>query len=208
VSILVNNAGRSIRRSIRASFDRFHDYQRTMQLNYFGSLRLMMGFMPGMLERRQGHLIYISSIGVLTNAPRFSAYVASKAAMDSFNRCAAAEFSGDGIHFTTINMPLVRTPMIAPTRIYDRMPAITPEEAANMVCEAIISRPKRVATRLGTFMSVVYAVAPKLTEILMNTAFRLFPDSTALTEGTPDAGAAETSAEQAAFAEIMRGIHW
>ena len=207
VSILVNNAGRSIRRSIRDSFDRFHDYQRTMQLNYFGSLRLVMGFLPGMLERRQGHLIYISSIGVLTNAPRFSAYVASKAAMDSFNRCAAAEFSGDGVQFTTINMPLVRTPMIAPTKLYDRMPAITPDEAANMVSEAIISRPKRVATRLGTFMSVVYAIAPKLTEILMNTAFRLFPDSTASTDGKPPE-AAETSPEQAAFAEIMRGIHW
>jgi NAD(P)-dependent dehydrogenase (short-subunit alcohol dehydrogenase family) len=116
---LINNAGRSIRRSINLSFDRFHDFERTMQLNYFGSLRLIMGFSPSMLERRSGHIVNISSIGVLTNAPRFSAYVASKSALDSFSRCAASEFSDSNVSFTTINMPLVRTPMIGPTKIYD-----------------------------------------------------------------------------------------
>ena len=112
VDVLINNAGRSIRRSIALSFDRFHDFERTMQLNYFGSLRLIMGFMPKMLERRKGHIINISSIGVLANSPRFSAYVASKAALDAFSRCAQGELSGKNIAFTTINMPLVKTPMI------------------------------------------------------------------------------------------------
>ena len=115
VDILVNNAGRSIRRSVVHAFDRFHDYERTMQLNYFGALRLIMQLMPSMIENGSGHVINISSIGVLTNAPRFSAYVASKAALDAFTRCASSELAHEGIRFTTINMPLVRTPMIAPT---------------------------------------------------------------------------------------------
>jgi NAD(P)-dependent dehydrogenase (short-subunit alcohol dehydrogenase family) len=113
IEILVNNAGRSIRRAISASYDRFHDFERCMQLNYFGSLRLIMRVLPGMAKKHRGHIINISSIGVLSNAPRFSAYVSSKAALDAFSRCAAAEFSDAGVHFTTINMPLVRTPMIA-----------------------------------------------------------------------------------------------
>jgi NAD(P)-dependent dehydrogenase (short-subunit alcohol dehydrogenase family) len=117
VDILINNAGRSIRRSVRASFDRFHDFERTMQLNYFGALRLIFGFAPKMLERRSGHIINLSSIGVLASPPRFSAYVASKAALDAFSWCAAPEFADAGVRFTTINMPLVRTPMIAPTKL-------------------------------------------------------------------------------------------
>ncbi|MEA2374103.1 MAG: hypothetical protein QOD53_566, partial [Thermoleophilaceae bacterium] len=122
VDILVNNAGRSIRRSVKASYDRFHDYERTMQLNYFGALRLILSFLPGMRERKTGHIINVSSIGVQTNTPRFSAYVASKAALDAFSRCVAPEVIGDGVHITTIYMPLVRTPMIAPTNIYDAFP--------------------------------------------------------------------------------------
>ena len=141
VDVLVNNAGRSIRRSIARSYDRFHDYERTMQLNYFGSLRLTLGFLPGMTERRRGHVINISSIGVLSNAPRFSAYVASKAALDAFTRCAASEYADLGVHFTTINMPLVKTPMIAPTKIYDYVPTLTPDEATGLVVEAIIRNP-------------------------------------------------------------------
>ena len=130
---LVNNAGRSIRRGVINSFDRFHDFERTMQLNYFGALRLIMGFLPKMIEKKRGHIINISSIGVLSNAPRFSAYVASKAALDSFSACAASEFLDKGIYFTTINMPLVRTPMIAPTKIYESVPTLSPEEAADLV---------------------------------------------------------------------------
>ncbi len=206
IDILVNNAGRSIRRSISSSYDRFHDYERTMQLNYFGSLRLIMNVLPQMEQRHSGQIINISSIGVLTNAPRFSAYVASKAALDSFSRCANAEFNDVGVSFTTINMPLVRTPMIAPTKLYDNVPTITPEEAANMVKQAIIYKPQRIATRLGVFAQVLHAVTPKVAEIVMNSAFRMFPDSAAA-KGVRE-GQAEASQEQLAFASLMRGIHW
>src|SRR5581483_8958224 len=208
IDILVNNAGRSIRRAIAASYDRFHDFERTMQLNYFGSLRLIMGFLPGMVERYRGHIINISSIGVLTNAPRFSAYVASKAALDAFSRCAQAEFSDNGINFTTINMPLVKTPMIAPTKIYEAVPTWSPDEAADFVIEAIIERPVRLATRLGTFAQILYSLAPRAYEIIMNTAFRLFPDSAA-SKGMKGRGESEQpTSEQVAFASLMRGIHW
>ena len=209
VDILVNNAGRSIRRAIASSYDRFHDFERTMQLNYFGSLRLLMGFLPGMTERHRGHIINISSIGVLTNAPRFSAYVASKAALDAFSRCAQAEFSDNGINFTTINMPLVKTPMIAPTKMYESVPTLSPDEAADLIVEAIVERPVRIATRTGVFAQLLYAFAPRMYEIIMNTAFRLFPDSSAAKgmKGRSEAEQAPTT-EQVAFASLMRGVHW
>jgi len=209
VDILINNAGRSIRRAIASSYDRFHDFERTMQLNYFGSLRLIMGFLPGMTERSRGHIINISSIGVLTNAPRFSAYVSSKAALDAFSRCAQAEFSDNGINFTTVNMPLVKTPMIAPTKMYDSVPTWTPDEAADFVVRAIIERPVRLATRLGTFAQIFYSLAPRAYEIMMNTAFRLFPDSAASKgmKGRAEIEQQPTS-EQVAFASLMRGVHW
>ncbi len=206
IDILVNNAGRSIRRGIASSYDRFHDYERVMQLNYFGSLRMILGVLPVMEKKRRGHIINISSIGVLSNAPRFSAYVASKAALDAFSRCASSEYSDTGVKFTTINMPLVRTPMIAPTKIYENVPTISPEEAAAMVKQAVIYRPQRIATRLGIFAQVLHAVAPKVSEIVMNSAFRMFPDSTA-SKGLKDHQAA-ASQEQVAFASLMRGIHW
>ncbi|MDI1302144.1 MAG: SDR family oxidoreductase [bacterium] len=204
VDVLVNNAGRSIRRGIASAYERFHDYERTMQLNYFGALRLIMGLLPSMTANRRGLIINISSIGVLTNAPRFSAYVASKAALDAFSRCAAAEFSDQNVRFTTINMPLVRTPMIAPTKIYDYAPAISPEEAADMVCEAIIRRPKRIATRLGIFAQILYDIAPKMTEIILNTGFKMFPE----VEKGKQAEQPAPSTEQVAFQYIMRGIYW
>jgi NAD(P)-dependent dehydrogenase (short-subunit alcohol dehydrogenase family) len=206
IDVLVNNAGRSIRRSIATSYDRFHDFERCMQLNYFGSLRLIMRSLPLMQKKRRGQIINISSIGVLSNAPRFSAYVSSKAALDAFSRCAAAEFSDTGISFTTINMPLVRTPMIAPTKMYDNVPTITPDEAAVMVKQAVIYKPQRIATRLGIFAQVMHAVAPKVWEIIMNSAFRMFPDSAAA-KGVKD-HQLEASQEQVAFASLMRGIHW
>ena len=206
IDILVNNAGRSIRRGIASSYDRFHDYERVMQLNFFGSLRLIMGVLPVMEKNRRGHIINISSIGVLSNAPRFSAYVASKAALDAFSRCASSEFSDTGVKFTTINMPLVRTPMIAPTKIYENVPTISPDEAAAMVKQAVIYQPQRIATRLGIFAQVLHSVAPKVSEIVMNSAFRMFPDSTA-SKGLKDHQAA-ASQEQVAFASLMRGIHW
>ena len=208
VDVLVNNAGRSIRRSVEASYDRFHDYERTMQLNYFGCLRLIMGFLPAMTQRRRGHIINISSIGVLASSPRFSAYVASKAALDAFSRCAQAEFSGKNIAFTTVNMPLVKTPMIAPTKMYDSVPTLTPEEAADLVVKAIIERPSRVATRMGIFAATLNALVPKAYEVIMNTAFEMFPDSAAA-KGDRKALKDETATnEQVAFAALMRGVHW
>ena len=206
---LVNNAGRSIRRGVINSFDRFHDFERTMQLNYFGALRLIMGFLPKMIEQRKGHVINISSIGVLSNAPRFSAYVASKSALDSFSACASSEFLDKGINFTTINMPLVRTPMIAPTKMYENVPTLSPEEAADLVVEAIVYKPVRIATRLGIFGAVCHAAAPRLTQILLNTAFNMFPDSAAAQGKKGEAAAkAELTPEQMAFAQLTQGIHW
>jgi NAD(P)-dependent dehydrogenase (short-subunit alcohol dehydrogenase family) len=206
---LINNAGRSIRRGVINSLDRFHDFERTMQLNYFGALRLIMGFLPTMLAQRQGHIINISSIGVLSNAPRFSAYVASKSALDSFAACASSEFLDKGINFTTINMPLVRTPMIAPTKMYENVPTLSPEEAADLVVEAIVHKSVRIATRLGVFGAVSHAIAPRLTQILLNTAFNMFPDSAAA-QGRKgeDAAPQELTPEQMAFAQLTKGIHW
>ena len=206
IDILVNNAGRSIRRAIAHSCDRFHDFERTMQLNYFGSLRLILRALPVMSAARSGQVINISSIGVLSNSPRFSAYVSSKAALDAFSRCASAEYSDTGIAFTTINMPLVRTPMIAPTKMYDNVPTISPDEAAEFIKQAVIYRPQRIATRLGVFAQTLHAVAPKIAEIVMNSAFRMFPDSSAAKGISEDQQ--QASQEQIAFASLMRGIHW
>ncbi len=205
VDILINNAGRSIRRAIESSFDRLHDFERTMQVNYFGALWLTMGLLPGMVRKRRGHVINMSSIGTLTNAPRFSAYLASKAALEAWTRCAASEFLDRGVEFTTINMPLVRTAMIAPTKFYEQVPALSPEEAAELIVDAIVRRPARVATRLGIFGEIVHAVAPHIGQIIMNTSFRMFPDSAASRGEAPDAERA--TADQVAFAQFLQGIH-
>jgi NAD(P)-dependent dehydrogenase (short-subunit alcohol dehydrogenase family) len=207
VDILVNNAGRSIRRSIEHSYDRFHDFQRTMQLNYFGALKLIIGFLPGMRERKSGHIINVSSIGAQTNTPRFSAYVASKSALDAFSRCIASELVDDHVHVTTIYMPLVRTPMIAPTGMYDAFPTASPDEAADLVTGAMISKQKKVATRLGTFGEVLYALAPKSVDVILNTAYKLFPDSAAA-RGKKEEKEEPVSSEGVAFAYLMRGVHW
>ena len=206
VDFLVNNAGRSIRRAIESSYDRFHDFERTMQLNYFGCLRVTMGLLPGMVAKRKGHVVNISSIGVLTNAPRFSAYVASKAALDAWTRCAASEFADQGVSFTTINMPLVRTPMIAPTQIYKNVPTLSPDEAADMIAQACIYKPVRIATRLGVTGQVLHAFVPRVAQIIMNTSFRMFPDSAAA-KGEKGAKP-QLSPEAVAMQQMMRGIHF
>jgi NAD(P)-dependent dehydrogenase (short-subunit alcohol dehydrogenase family) len=215
VDVLINNAGRSIRRSVARSYDRFHDYERTMQLNYFGALKLIMAFLPGMRERKSGHIVNVSSIGVQTNTPRFSAYVASKSALDAFARCAAPECVADNVKFTTVYMPLVRTPMIAPTDIYKAFPTLTPEEAGQMLCDALIDKPKRKASRLGTFGEILYSLSPSTVDIILNTAYNLFPDSTAakkgdgavaeLRDGKPDD---EMSTEAVAMAYLLKGVHF
>jgi NAD(P)-dependent dehydrogenase (short-subunit alcohol dehydrogenase family) len=207
VDFLINNAGRSIRRAIESSYDRFHDFERTMQLNYFGCLRVTMGLLPGMVAKKKGHVVNISSIGVLTNAPRFSAYVASKAALDAWTRCASSEFADQGVTFTTINMPLVRTPMIAPTKIYNNVPTLSPEEAADMVAQACIGKPVRIATRLGIFGELLHALVPRVAQISMNTTFRMFPDSSAA-KGDKAAAKPQLSAEAVAMQQLMRGIHF
>jgi len=221
VDVLVNNAGRSIRRSVALSYDRFHDYERTIQLNYFGAVRLILKLLPGMRERKSGQIINVSSIGVQTNTPRFSAYVASKAALDAFSRSIASEIIDDNVYVTAIYMPLVRTPMIGPTKMYDRFPTLTPGEAADMICEAIIHRPKRIATPLGTLGQTLYAINPKSIDYILNSAYHLFPDSSAARgdskpEGEPqrrpataeEIASGELTNQQAAFAYLMRGIHW
>jgi NAD(P)-dependent dehydrogenase (short-subunit alcohol dehydrogenase family) len=206
VDVLVNNAGRSIRRSVALSYDRFHDFERTIKLNYLGTIKLIMGLLPHMRERRSGHVVNVSSIGVQTNPPRFSAYVASKAALDAWTRVVGSESIGDNVHFTTIHMPLVRTPMIAPTKIYDSFPTISPDEAADLICEAIRARPKHVGTRLGTFGEVAYALFPKAVDQILSTAYKVFPDSAAA-KGQKDPGE-HASTEQVALAHLMKGVHW
>ncbi len=208
VDVLVNNAGRSIRRGIENSFDRFHDFERTMQLNYLGAVKTAMGLLPEMIKARRGQIINISSIGVLTNAPRFSAYVASKSALDAWTRCAASEFADVGIKFTTINMPLVRTPMIAPTKLYNNVPTLSPEEAADLVAQAIVYKPVRIATRLGIAGQVLHALLPKIMQIAMNTSFRMFPDSDAAKGAKDGAPKPQMSADQIAFQTLMKGIHF
>ena len=208
VDVLVNNAGRSIRRGIESSYDRFHDFERTMQLNYFGALRLTMGLLPKMVAQKRGQVINISSIGVLTNAPRFSAYVASKAALDAWTRCAASEFSDINIKFTTINMPLVRTPMIAPTKIYQNVPTLSPDEAADLIANAIVYKPARIATRLGIMGVVVHALMPRVAQIVMNTSFRMFPDSGAAKAEDGGKKAASMTADQMALQQLLRGVHF
>jgi short-subunit dehydrogenase len=199
VDILVNNAGKSIRRSVSRSYDRFHDYQRTMQLNYFGPVKLILDLLPTMRERSSGHIINISTMGLQTNTPRFSAYLASKAALDAFSRSIAAEIIDDGVHITTVYMPLVRTPMIAPTKVYDRFPTLSPEEAADLITDAIRKRPKRVGTTLGNLGQLSYAIVPGAQDLVVNRAYKLFP------EGEP---ANEETAEQRAFVRATRGVHW
>ncbi len=203
VDILINNAGRSIRRAVFESFDRFHDFERTMQLNYFGAVRLIMKLLPSMSRRKRGQIINISSIGVLANAARFSAYVASKSALDAFSRCLSAEVKAWNIDVTTIYMPLVRTPMIAPTKLYDYVPTYSPEDAANMVCKAIVEKSKRIKTPLGATAELSYALWPKINDYVLSRGYLLFPSSSAAKGGKEQ----RPTAEGIALATVLRGAH-
>jgi NAD(P)-dependent dehydrogenase (short-subunit alcohol dehydrogenase family) len=206
VDILVNNAGRSIRRSVSESYDRMHDFERTMQLNYFAAVRLTMALLPEMVGKGEGHVINISSIGVLTSAPRFSAYIASKAALEAWTRSAAAEYFERGVRFTIVNFPLVRTPMISPTKIYDQASVLTPEQAAIMIAEAIIHRPARVATGLGVFGELMHAFAPRLGLLINNVLYQLFPETAPKKEGEPQPPQ-QLTPDQIAFSHLFPGIH-
>jgi NAD(P)-dependent dehydrogenase (short-subunit alcohol dehydrogenase family) len=203
VDVLINNAGKSIRRSIDRSYDRFHDFQRTMQLNYFGPVKLILDLLPSMRERQSGHIINISTIGLQVNTPRFAAYVASKAALDAFSRSMAPEIVGDGVHVTTIYMPLVRTPMIAPTKMYDRFPTLSPDEAAGLITDAIRKRPKRIGTTMGNIGQLGYAIAPGAQDLVANRAYHLFPEG----DGKKPSDK-EPTPEERAFVRATRGVHW
>jgi len=205
IDYVVNNAGRSIRRSLALSGDRFHDFERTMALNYFGAIRLVMGVMDKMRAQGRGHVVNISSIGVQTNPPRFSAYVASKAALDSWSNVVSSEVIGDGISFTTIHMPLVKTPMIAPTKIYDAFPTITPAQAADLVVAAMVDRPHEVNTALGTLGAVAHTLAPRTTFRVLHMAYQVFPDSAA---ARGDDDEATPTSEQMFLARMLKGVHW
>ena len=200
IDVLVNNAGRSIRRSVHESVNRFHDFERTMNINYFGAVKTILGFLPIMISRQSGQIINISSIGVLANSPRFAAYVASKAALDAFSRCLAAEVKGDNVTVTNIFMPLVRTPMIAPTKLYRYMPALMPDEAAMMVAEAIVNKPNSIASNMGKFASATYSLVPAFNVGVQSIGYRIFPSSTAAqtTDSKPNLA-------QRAFAKIIPG---
>jgi NAD(P)-dependent dehydrogenase (short-subunit alcohol dehydrogenase family) len=204
VDILVNNAGRSIRRAVIESVDRFHDFERTMQLNYFGAVRLINQLLPSMIAHKSGHIINISSIGVLANGPRFAAYLASKAALDAFSRSLASEVKPYNIEVSTIYMPLVRTPMIAPTKIYDYVPTWSVDGASDLVLNTAVNKTKRVKTTLGTTMEMSYAIWPKVNDNLLSLGFRLFPSSAA---ARGKKGGEKPSRETMALAYLLRGTH-
>jgi len=177
VDILVNNAGISIRRSVQKSYDRVHDFERTLSLNFLGAVRLIMGFLPGMRAQKQGQIINVSTIGVQVNVPRYGAYIASKAALDAFSRVLAVEALKDGVKVTTIYMPLVKTPMMKSTTIYDAFPMRTAEQATDLVVEGIIRQPKRVAIPVGNLFEFAYGVAPGAIDRVLSAAYELYPES-------------------------------
>src|SRR5205085_11045519 len=179
VDILVNNAGHSIRRSIEHSYDRFHDFERTIDVNYLGPVRLVLGLLPGMREQGRGHILNVSSLGVLFSAPRFSAYLGSKSAFDAFLRCIAPEVRDDGVAVTNVYMPLVHTPMVEATRIYRLLPGLTPEQAADRVCRAIVERPRSVAPVVGRLGRLAYDAVPGVFDGLLRLVYRLSEDSAA-----------------------------
>lgn len=208
VDILINNAGRSIRRSLELSYDRIHDYQRTMQLNYLGAVQLILKFIPGMRERGFGQIINVSSAGVQTRAPRFGAYIASKAALDTLCDALQAETVNDDVRFTTVHMALVRTPMISPTTMYDKFPTLTPDQAAGVLADAIVHRPRRVSSPFGQFAAVADAVSPLVMDLVRNRAFSMFDDSAAAqgSENAEDTSKFDKRSET--FVRATRGIHW
>lgn len=179
VDMLVNNAGRSIRRSLALSYDRVHDVERTMAINYVAPVRLMLGLLPHMVDQGFGHVVNVVTWGVQVKAPKFAAYIASKTALDTFSRIAGRELYGDGVTFTNVRLSLVRTDMIGPTDVYRRAPALSPERAARRVVRALEERPLTVNTLAGSVMEVLNLVAPRLSDAATHAAAKRFPDSPA-----------------------------
>jgi NAD(P)-dependent dehydrogenase (short-subunit alcohol dehydrogenase family) len=168
VDILINNAGKSIRRPLAESLDRWHDVERTMTLNYYSPLRLIRGIAPGMIERGDGHIINVSTWGVLSeSSPLFSVYNASKSALTAVSRIIETEWADKGVHSTTLYYPLVKTPMIEPTRAYDGLPGLSADEAADWMITAARTRPVRIAPRMAVTASVLNSVAPNAIDAIM-----------------------------------------
>ena len=168
IDILINNAGRSIRRRVTESYDRLHDYRRTMELNYFASIRLILAFLPGMKERGSGQVVNILTMGCQFRTPRFSAYIASKLALDAASRCIAAELKDQNIALSQVYLPLVRTPMIAPTQLYSKVAAMDVESAAERSLTALITGQPRVMMPLGVIAELMHLAAPDLSQRLLN----------------------------------------
>ena len=161
VDVLVNNAAHSIRRLVERSEGRFHDFERLIHLNYLAAIRLVMGFLPSMRERKAGQIINISSWAVQVRPARFAGYVASKAALEAWSDAVQSEVGDDGILFTTIRMPLVRTPMIAPSKVYRRVPALRPDEAAQSIADAIVCRPRRLRPVFSQLVEAAEQMSPR-----------------------------------------------
>jgi len=181
VDMLVNNAGRSIRRSIALSYDRAHDFERTMAINYIAPVRLILGLLPQMVERKSGHVVNILTWGVQVKAPKFAAYIASKTALDTFSRIVGRETYGDGVTFTNVRLSLVRTDMIGPTDVYRGRRAMSAEQAAARVVRALEDRPLTINTIVGNVSEVANLVAPRLSDAISHAAAKRFPDSPAAT---------------------------
>lgn len=202
VHVLVNNAGRSIRRGIAST--RFHDFERTISLNYLGALRLTLGFLPSMRARGDGHVVNVLTMGLQTRVPRFSAYLGSKAALEAATASIAAEVLHEGVHFTQVYMPLVRTPMIAPTDIYKSFPSLSPAQGAALVTDAIARRPIRVSTVLGSLSAAWGVFAPGLGLRVLNRGARLVPEDGRRSDGDEAAPAAGLGV----IPKILGAFHW
>jgi NAD(P)-dependent dehydrogenase (short-subunit alcohol dehydrogenase family) len=179
VDYLVNNAGRSIRRSLDLSYDRFHDFERTMAVNYFGPVRLTLGLLPTMRRQRFGHVVNILSWGVQLKAPKFAAYLASKTALDTWSRIAGRETYRDNVTFTNMRFALVHTAMVVPTDNYEDRRGLTPEQAAERVVRALEDRPLTVDTGVGRAGELFNLVAPRLSDAVMSRFHHGNPDSAA-----------------------------
>jgi NAD(P)-dependent dehydrogenase (short-subunit alcohol dehydrogenase family) len=160
VDVLISNAGHSIRRSLDRSQDVAADAERLIALNYLAPVRLIAALLPSLAERR-GQVVCVSSIAAQAGAPGFAAYAASKAALDAFVRSASRERGTKGVAFTTVHMPLVRTPMVAPSAdLIEAVPSLSPEEAADMLASAVVHRPRRVGTPAGELAAIGWALDP------------------------------------------------
>jgi NAD(P)-dependent dehydrogenase (short-subunit alcohol dehydrogenase family) len=196
VDYLVNNAGRSIRRSLELSYDRFHDVERTMAVNFFAPVRLTLGLLPAMREQGFGHVVNVLSWGVQLKAPKFTAYLASKTALDTWSRIAGRETYGDGVTFTNIRFGMVRTPMVVPTGNFEDRRVITPEQAAERVVRALEDRPVTVDTVVGTVGELVGLLAPRASDALVHRLHRRSPDSAAARGGAPGRPASGEQADR------------